>query len=328
MKGLSMKKLLILLTLFFGVFFSLTACDSAEIPNDEIIKEDVLNPTDNDDVENPVAVIDSYDIVYYYAQDNKFLTQHVNEGELTVEPNQPVKDMFIFEYWTLNSVEFSFDTIIDRDIELHAKWKSEILTISLYSDETILDSIDVKNSSTFNALPNFVEDGSDQVFRGWFLDKELTVKFNSSLPVVDNLNLYGKWETIVIVDPIIVDPIGDLEITEDGLYTSKDEVALYIATYHKLPSNYMTKAEANGDIRNIYSTTNKASIGGDVFGNREGLLPSGFGITFTELDIDYNGGSRGAKRIVYSSDFRIFYTDDHYDSFVEYDKETREWKSY
>ena len=55
-----MKKLLILLTLFFGVFFSLTACDSAEIPNDEIIKEDVLNPTDNDDIENEIDIINKY----------------------------------------------------------------------------------------------------------------------------------------------------------------------------------------------------------------------------------------------------------------------------
>lgn len=134
-------------------------------------------------------------------------------------------------------------------------------------------------------------------------------------------------------DSPIIDPVTDneqdnsIEIAEDGLYTSKDEVALYIATYHKLPSNYMTKSEA-GDIASIYTQANKASIGGDVFWNREGLLPRGDGITYTELDIDYNGVSRGASRIVYSSGFRIFYTSDHYDSFVEYDKETREWKSY
>ena len=112
------------------------------------------------------------------------------------------------------------------------------------------------------------------------------------------------------------------------MYTSKDEVALYITTFHKLPSNYMTKSEADGNISSIWTQANKASIGGDVFGNREGLLPNAAGRTFIELDIDYNGASRGALRIVYSSDFRIFYTNDHYDSFVEYDKETREWKSY
>ena len=57
------------------------------------------------------------------------------------------------------------------------------------------------------------------------------------------------------------------------------------------------------------------SIGGDYFGNYEGLLPDG--PTYTECDIDTVGAkSRGAKRIVFSSDGYIYYTDDHYESFT------------
>ncbi len=36
-------------------------------------------------------------------------------------------------------------------------------------------------------------------------------------------------------------------VTEDGSYTSKEEVALYLHTYGKLPSNYLTKRQANAD---------------------------------------------------------------------------------
>ena len=57
------------------------------------------------------------------------------------------------------------------------------------------------------------------------------------------------------------------------------------------------------------------SIGGNKFGNREGLLPEKKGRTYYECDIDYNGGYRGGKRIVYSSDGLIYYTEDHYNSF-------------
>ena len=35
-------------------------------------------------------------------------------------------------------------------------------------------------------------------------------------------------------------------IDEDGVYTTKEDVALYIHTYGKLPSNFITKKEAEG----------------------------------------------------------------------------------
>ena len=60
------------------------------------------------------------------------------------------------------------------------------------------------------------------------------------------------------------------------------------------------------------------SIGGDRFGNYEGLLPQAEGRFYTECDIDTCGApSRGAKRIVFSNDGLIFYTDDHYQSFIK-----------
>ena len=58
------------------------------------------------------------------------------------------------------------------------------------------------------------------------------------------------------------------------------------------------------------------SIGGDRFGNYEELLPDANGRTWTECDIDtLHAKSRGAKRIVFSNDGLIYYTDDHYESF-------------
>ena len=59
------------------------------------------------------------------------------------------------------------------------------------------------------------------------------------------------------------------------------------------------------------------AIGGDVFGNREGILPKEKGRTYYECDIDTNGqNSRGAKRLVFSDDGLIYYTEDHYESFT------------
>ena len=111
-------------------------------------------------------------------------------------------------------------------------------------------------------------------------------------------------------------------IAEDGAYTSKDDVALYIHTYGKLPSNFLTKkdAQARGwesSKGNLQTVAPGMSIGGDRFGNREGLLPDKKGRQYYECDIDYEGGRRNAKRIVFSDDGLIFYTDDHYASFEQ-----------
>ena len=109
-------------------------------------------------------------------------------------------------------------------------------------------------------------------------------------------------------------------IDEEGFYTSKDEVALYIHTYGRLPGNYITKNKAmdlgwDANKGNLWDVTDQMSIGGDRFGNREGLLPDESGRKWFEADIDYEGGYRNALRIVFSDDGLIYYTDDHYGSF-------------
>lgn len=103
----------------------------------------------------------------------------------------------------------------------------------------------------------------------------------------------------------------------DGSYTSMEDVALYLHLYGKLPDNFITKKEAQklgweGGSLEPYAPGK--CIGGDRFGNYEGLLPKDK--SYHECDIDTLGASkRGAKRIVYSNDGYIYYTDDHYDSF-------------
>lgn len=108
-------------------------------------------------------------------------------------------------------------------------------------------------------------------------------------------------------------------IAEDGSYTSKDEVALYIHIYGHLPENYITKDEAYDLGWKSEGTLDEVapgmSIGGDYYGNYEGVLPDEPGREYHECDIDYESGNRNGKRIVYSNDGNIYYTEDHYNSF-------------
>lgn len=108
-------------------------------------------------------------------------------------------------------------------------------------------------------------------------------------------------------------------IAEDGTYDQKEDVALYIHTYGKLPQNYITKKEAQAlgwEGGKLEPYAPGKCIGGDKFGNYEGLLPEKKGRSYQECDIDTLGEKRGAKRIVYSNDGLIYYTDDHYESFT------------
>ena len=112
-------------------------------------------------------------------------------------------------------------------------------------------------------------------------------------------------------------------VEESGLYTTKDSVAAYLCKFDKLPDNYVDKDEGislyESKTGNTFSkwnfnpwTTLDVMIGGDVFENREGLLPSG---SYHEADVDYSAKNRGTKRLIYQSDCVIYYTADHYESF-------------
>lgn len=113
-------------------------------------------------------------------------------------------------------------------------------------------------------------------------------------------------------------------VEESGQYTTRDSVAAYLCKFDKLPANYVGK---NVGQQMYESETGKAfekwnfnpwttigvMIGGDVFGNNEGILPKG---SYHEADVEYSAKNRGTKRLVYQPDCVIYYTADHYETFT------------
>ena len=102
-------------------------------------------------------------------------------------------------------------------------------------------------------------------------------------------------------------------------YSEPDEVALYLHAFAELPFNYLTKSEArslgwDSASGNLWDVAPGMSIGGDRFGNREGLLPDARDRTWYECDVNYQGGYRGAERLLFSDDGLIYYSGDHYAS--------------
>lgn len=118
--------------------------------------------------------------------------------------------------------------------------------------------------------------------------------------------------------PEATEPVQVLD--ENGWFYSAESVSLYLQTYGRLPDNFITKEEARKlgwEGGSVEDYAPGYAIGGDKFGNREGLLPAAEERQYYECDIDTDGrDSRGAKRIVFSNDGLIYYTDDHYESFT------------
>lgn len=145
-----------------------------------------------------------------------------------------------------------------------------------------------------------------------------TAPSNTTLPA-DSTPGVSVTVPLVTTAPTDSSLSGNTVLDPDGSYDTKEEVALYIHLYGKLPGNYMTKAEARANgwkSGALHLTIPGKCIGGDRFYNREGLLPDAPGRYYTECDIGtLTNSSRGTKRIVFSNDGLIYYTQNHYGSF-------------
>lgn len=102
-------------------------------------------------------------------------------------------------------------------------------------------------------------------------------------------------------------------------YSGADAQIFY---FGKLPKYYISKKRARNlgwvDWKgNLHDVLPDMMIGGDVYKNREGKLPSSPDRLWYEADINYEKGHRNRERILYSNDGLIFVTYDHYQTFYE-----------
>lgn len=112
--------------------------------------------------------------------------------------------------------------------------------------------------------------------------------------------------------------VSQTTVNKGSEYGTYKEVAEYIYLFKELPPNYLTKEEAHlkgwsgGNPQNVID--GNVYIGGDVFENYEKLLPSGF--EYYECDVDYVDDNRGPNRLIYTDSGIIYYTNDHYESYI------------
>ena len=112
------------------------------------------------------------------------------------------------------------------------------------------------------------------------------------------------------------------KVVQGRFYTARDDVAAYLNLSGALPDNYLTRDEAKAlgwtsKKDNLGAIAPGYVIGGDEFGNREGLLPKAKNRTWQECDVNVDNGKRSNERVVWSNDGLIYYTPDNHATFQQ-----------
>lgn len=107
-----------------------------------------------------------------------------------------------------------------------------------------------------------------------------------------------------------------------GPLDEAQRIADYIFEHGELPDNFITKKQAqalgwDSAFNYVSDVAPGKSIGGDYFGNYEQKLPVVKSRKYYEADCFYKGGKRNAYRIIYTTDGHVWYTEDHYNTFIE-----------
>ena len=111
----------------------------------------------------------------------------------------------------------------------------------------------------------------------------------------------------------------DIEQKPVGSISKLGDLApdVYLKKYGRLPDYYITKEEAKGKygwIQGKNTIAGKAPgkmIGGDIFENKYNILPNKEGRIWYECDVDYESGRRNTKRLYFSNDALMFYSESH-----------------
>ena len=128
----------------------------------------------------------------------------VRDGEKVAKPEDPEKDGYKFLGWFTDeelTTEFNFDTPIEANTTLYAKWEEIVVEPRTFevrfvkgngSEDEVIEVIEGQRVSALE----IVREGYD--FAGWYLDQDLTEKFDFDTRIISNTTLYAKWEKIEV----------------------------------------------------------------------------------------------------------------------------------
>lgn len=133
---------------------------------------------------------DKYSVSFETGTSEVFLTKYVSKDEKVSAPTNPIKEGYVFKEWQLNGEKYDFDTKINSNTVLTAKWiKEEYVTITFETNSIEkLDKIKILKGDIIDNLP--VSYKEDYEFIGWYLNDELY----NNVQIFDDTTLVAKYK--------------------------------------------------------------------------------------------------------------------------------------
>lgn len=128
-----------------------------------------------------------YTVEFYDAFDILISTQKVKYGDSAIAPKEPQKKGYIFQKWNIDY------TIVHGDLKIYPIFKGQKCYVTFY--ESIgkpYDIIDIEYGKT--AYQPNDPDKYNYIFMGWYEDSWLSIKYDFSKEVTENIDLYAKFE--------------------------------------------------------------------------------------------------------------------------------------
>ena len=145
---------------------------------------------------------------------NEVVSQQVEEGEKVTKPADPSKEGYEFLGWYLNGAYFDFQTEVEGNLTLEAKWKAVVEDTDTNvdkdtneeekTDEVTKYTVTFESNGGSSVAKQTVEKNktakepsaptkSGYTFKGWYLG---STKYSFSTKVTKNLTLTAKWEKV------------------------------------------------------------------------------------------------------------------------------------
>ncbi|HQM06772.1 MAG TPA: InlB B-repeat-containing protein, partial [Bacilli bacterium] len=123
-------------------------------------------------------------------------TVDVSTGEKVSMPENPVKDGYTFGGWYIDSefiTQYNFENIVRNSFTLYGKWIPEEYTIHFNSNGgSEIASVMVLREQLLAEPIEPTKAGFE--IEGWYLDTELTQKYDFTTVVTGSFTLYAKWK--------------------------------------------------------------------------------------------------------------------------------------
>lgn len=143
-----------------------------------------------------LAACGPYEITYHFDLDYEGAPEipsitFTNEERPTL-PEEPTREGYVFDGWVYGSGKtLHEDDVFYMDITFKAKWL-KLCTVSFDANGPANPAAQQVAETRLATEPTGLNNG-ELALEGWYTDEELTLKFDFTTPISEDITLYAKW---------------------------------------------------------------------------------------------------------------------------------------